>query len=247
MQAIASAIGDITRLPRNECMSSLQSAEVNVCEFGDTSSGINIVLFGDSHAIQWFNPLERIAELNGWKLTTMVKSACPAFDIKPLSQSAGSLAACAGWRAEALQRIIALRPTIVFIANSTSYLGNAKTFQGDANTPSMTFAFENLQDGTRRTLQALAGLRVVLMRDTPYFSYYVPTCLARSVRHAWYPGGSARHTYSSSSMLPYSSQNKPERTGCQTFTLSTLPTVSVSKRFADRSRGVDLFTGTTTI
>jgi hypothetical protein len=31
---------------------------------------------------------------------------------------------------------------------------------------------------------------VVLMRDPPYFSYDVPTCLARSVRHAWYPGGS---------------------------------------------------------
>jgi hypothetical protein len=78
----------------------------------------------------------------------------------------------------------------VFIANSTSYLGNAKTFQGDANTPSMTFALDNLQGGTRRTLQALTGLRVVLMRDTPYFSYDIPTCLARSMRHAWYLGGS---------------------------------------------------------
>ena len=190
MQAIAAAIGDITRLPRNECISSLQSPEVNVCEVGDTSSGINIVLFGDSHAIQWFNPLERIAESNGWKLTTMVKSACPSFDIKPLGQSAGSLAACASWRAEALRRIIALRPTIVFIANSTSYLGNTTTYPKDGSAPPMTFALDNLQDGTRRTLQALTGFRVVLMRDTPYFSYDVPTCLARSVRHAWYPGGS---------------------------------------------------------
>jgi hypothetical protein len=53
----------------------------------------------------------------------------------------------------------------------------------------MTFALNNLQHGTRRTLQALVGVRVVLMRDTPYFSYDIPTCLARSVRHVWYPGG----------------------------------------------------------
>ena len=189
MQAIAAAIGDVTRLPRNQCVGSLQSSEVKVCEFGDASSGVNVVLFGDSHAMQWFNPLEQIAQSNGWKLTTMVKSACPSFDINPLGQTSGYLATCASWRAEALQRIIALRPTIVFIANSTSYLGNVTTYPKDTGTPAMTASLENLQGGTRRTLEALIGLRVVLMRDTPYFSFDVPTCLARSVRHAWYPGG----------------------------------------------------------
>jgi len=190
MQAITAAIGDVTRLPRDKCVSVLQSSEVRVCEFGQASSGVHIVLFGDSHAIQWFNPLERIVQSNGWKLTTMVKSACPSFDIKPLGQTALNLAACDSWRAEAFRRINALRPTIVFIANSTSYLGNVMTYPKNTSTPAMTVSLENLQEGTRRTLEALRGLRVVLMRDAPYFSYDVPTCLARSVRHAWYPGGS---------------------------------------------------------
>jgi hypothetical protein len=121
----------------------------------------------------------------------VVKSACPSFDIQPLGVSAGDYVVCANWRAEALRRIIALRPTIVFIANSTSYLGNASTFIGQRSTgnPAMAFAIDNLREGTRRTLQALNGVRVVLMRDTPYFSYDVPTCLARSIRHLWYPGG----------------------------------------------------------
>jgi hypothetical protein len=165
---------------------------VKLCEFGDTTSSIKVVLFGDSHAMQWFNPLERIAESNGWKLTTVVKSACPSLDIQPLGVSAGSYAVCADWRAEALRRIIALRPTIVFISNSTSYLGNASTYIGQRNAgnAAMAYAMNNLRDGTRRTLQALSGVRVVLMRDTPYFSYDVPTCLARSIRHLWYPGGS---------------------------------------------------------
>ena len=35
------------------------------------------------------------------------------------------------------------------------------------------------------------------MRDTPYFSYDIPTCLARSVRHSWYPGGSCEAERSS--------------------------------------------------
>ena len=185
MKTITAAIDDITRLPLQQCVSHQQSPEVKTCRFGDTSSGINIVLFGDSHAIQWFNPLERIAESNGWKLTTVVKSSCPAFDIRPPGLSAGNIAACATWRAEALQRIVALRPTIVFIGNLTSSLG-----QKDRSNPAITVPLDDLQDGTRRTLQALMGLRVVLMRDTPYFSYDIPTCLARSARHSWYPGGS---------------------------------------------------------
>ena len=28
------------------------------------------------------------------------------------------------------------------------------------------------------------------MRDNPFFPFDIPTCLARSIRHSWYPGGS---------------------------------------------------------
>ena len=184
MMPITAAINDITRLPRQDCVSHMQSTEVKMCHFGDMSSDINIVLFGDSHAIQWFNPLQRVAESNKWKLTTVVKSSCPAFDIKPHGHSAGILATCARWRAESLQRIVALRPTIVFIGNLTSSLG-----QRDRSNPGNTIPLGDLQEGVRRTLQALTGLRVVVMRDTPYFPYDIPTCLARSARHTWYPGG----------------------------------------------------------
>jgi len=185
MKTINAAIDDIARMPRQQCVSLGQSPEVKTCHFGDTSSGINIVLFGDSHAIQWFNPLQRIAESNGWNLATVVKSACTAFDIRDPGSSVGAMAACASWRAEALQRIVALRPSIVFIGNSTSYFGHK-------NTLAMGFSLDELQDGTRRTLETLTaeGLRVVVMRDNPFFTYDIPACLARSARHSWYPGGS---------------------------------------------------------
>jgi peptidoglycan/LPS O-acetylase OafA/YrhL len=185
METITAAIDDITRLPREECVGRKQSTEVKLCHFGDRSSGINIVLFGDSHAIQWFNPLEQIAVSNGWKLTTVVKSSCPAFDIEPVGVSAGEVASCAGWRAEAVERIVALRPAMVFMGNLTSSRG-----QKDRSNPAITFSLDELHDGTRRTLQDLKGLRVVIMRDTPYFPYDIPTCLARSVRHSWYPENS---------------------------------------------------------
>jgi len=185
MQTITAAINDITRLPKQECISGVESSEVKMCHFGNTSSTINIVLFGDSHAIQWFNPLEQIAKSNGWELTTVVKSACPAFDFRPPAFTPGKAAACASWRTEALQRIVGLHPAIVLLGNLTTSLG-----LNSRNNGSSTFELDDLQDGARRTLQALTGIKVVLMRDTPYFSYDIPTCLARSLRHSWYPGGS---------------------------------------------------------
>jgi peptidoglycan/LPS O-acetylase OafA/YrhL len=186
MKTIAAAMdGGPTRLPKQQCVSYPLSADVKMCHFSHTSSGINIVLFGDSHAIQWFPPLQRIAESNGWKLTTVVKYGCTAFDIGRPDSRAGDRAACASWRTEALQKIIALRPSIVFIANATSELGRQDIL-------AMGFSLDELQIGTRRTLETLtaAGIRIVVMRDNPSFTYNIPTCLARSARHSWYPGGS---------------------------------------------------------
>ncbi|WHZ28905.1 MAG: O-antigen acetylase [Nitrospira sp.] len=183
LKSIIAASHDLDRLPRkDQCVANLRSTEVKTCQYGTGASGIHVVLFGDSHATHWFNPLERIAEVNGWKLTTMVKMACSAFDINRIGRFAEYNAACAQWRTEAIKQITALRPTLVLLGNSTSYLGKKNRH---APTPPLDL----LRDGARQTLQALTGLRVVVMRDTPTFPYHIPTCLARSARHPWYPDG----------------------------------------------------------
>lgn len=186
MAGITAASDDVGRLPR-DCVSLGQSPEIKTCLFGDTSSGINIVLAGDSHAIQWFNPLQRIADSHGWKLTTMVKSGCPSIDITPPVSSAGAVESCARWRAEVYRRIVSLRPSIVFIGNATNHYHLAHDSKDRTS-------LDELRDGTRRMLETLtaAGLRVVIMRDSPHFAYDIPTCLARSARHSWYPGGSCQ-------------------------------------------------------
>src|SRR5258708_25435659 len=122
MKTITAAIDYIARMPRQQCVSLGQSPEAKTCIFGEASSRPHIVLFGDSHAVQWFNPLQRIVESHGWELTTMVKSACPAIDIVSRGLSGGAVAICASWRAEALRRIAALRPSIVFMGNDPHYL-----------------------------------------------------------------------------------------------------------------------------
>jgi hypothetical protein len=51
---------------------------------------------------------------------------------------------------------------------------------------------EAVQRGTHTTLAAVTGwnAQVVLIRDNPEFAFDMPSCLARSARHAWYAMGS---------------------------------------------------------
>jgi peptidoglycan/LPS O-acetylase OafA/YrhL len=189
MKRITASIDDIARMPRQQCVSLGDSAEVKTCVFGDRSADTSIVLFGDSHAIQWFNPLQRMAESHGWKLTTLVKSGCPAADIRNAGSSPRFAAACNEWRAESIRRIVSMRPSAVFVGNATVYL--------KADNKSRV-SLDDWRDGARRTLETLskAGLRVAAMRDNPRFPFDVPTCLARSVRHSYYPGGSCEMSMS---------------------------------------------------
>ncbi len=182
-RAITAAKRDITKLwSYHECVSPAESAEVKVCHFGKETTDIHIVLFGDSHAVDWFTPLQRMAEATGWTLTTVVKLGCPAFDIGPTTTGPRQLGeigeitdACARWRPEALRRIVTMHPTHVFLGNAISHLGlNNHDY---LETPSL----EELQDGTRRTLEALTNLHVIIIRDVPHFPYDVPACLARSL------------------------------------------------------------------
>jgi len=179
MQAITAAPGDIATLRREECVTGLGMRDVKLCSFGNAGSATHIVLFGDSHALQWFNAIERIAQSNGWRLTTVLRYGCSATDYFVGEATAAEVADCSAWRSEALARIVALQPTLVILGSSNGRLDDDSAL------------LDEWRAGTRRTLQALTDnrLRAVQLRDTPRPPMDIPTCLARSARHAWYPGG----------------------------------------------------------
>ncbi|MFO0697701.1 MAG: acyltransferase family protein [Nitrospira sp.] len=187
MRAITAAMLNTNKvLTEQNCYPSLGSPDVKWCDFGNERAEIRIVLFGDSHAMQWFNPLRQMADSNGWKLTTVLKPSCPAFDIRPSTFRAEEVpqidtynTACAQWRKHALNLIQNLHPTLVLLGNATSHLG--QQYEHLFAMPSQP-SLDELRDGVRQTLAALQGQHVVIMRDTPHFPYHVPTCVARSIR-----------------------------------------------------------------
>ncbi|MFI2424796.1 SGNH hydrolase domain-containing protein [Streptomyces sp. NPDC018955] len=76
-----------------------------------------VVLFGDSHAAQWFPALRRLATARGWKLVSLTKASCKVADVTILNDH-GPYTVCDTWRSRAVAKIDALRPELVVVSSS---------------------------------------------------------------------------------------------------------------------------------
>jgi hypothetical protein len=94
----------------NGCHLNPKQTEPIDCETAKNNSAASVVLFGDSHAAQWYPALESLAQKGLIRLKTLTKSACPSANISSYRQ-------CETWRRNALQEITLNPPDIVLLAN----------------------------------------------------------------------------------------------------------------------------------
>jgi len=83
------------------------------CVYGDRDSTVTVVLVGDSKAGQWESVLDRIASRRGWRLVTVLKSACAFSDATLRGSDGGPFTGCDRWNAAALDQVRAARPSLV--------------------------------------------------------------------------------------------------------------------------------------
>ena len=140
------------------------------CTYGDIESKKTIVLYGDSHAAQWFPALEKIALKNGIKLVSLTKSACPAVDAPRDDDGGFKYANCAQWRKYSYQRINEIKP-IAVIMSSFQY------FSAPAKYPDPDLWWRN---GQIKLLNSLKGAseNLIYISDTPHPIVDIPSCLA---------------------------------------------------------------------
>jgi peptidoglycan/LPS O-acetylase OafA/YrhL len=149
------------------CLALYDAIDHPPCEFGAVNSTTTVVLFGDSHAMQWFMPLQALAVQHNWRFITLTKAQCPGIDVTVNYQGKHlEYWQCAKWREAMLVRIEALKPDLVLLANSAGYgIEPAPWGRGLSTT------VQRLQAG---------GLKMAYLRDTPHPGFHVPTCLARA-------------------------------------------------------------------
>ena len=176
----AKARGDIPVIYSDGCHLQKPSVSHAECAFGDTSSSTVVVLFGDSHAAQWFPALETLAKQHHWRLLVRTKSGCPAPDVTIFDRGLKrAYDECDTWRTAVLAELVASHPALVVAAGTrTSSLVDRATGSKIA----ASAAPGEWQAGWARELGALsdAGVAVAVLRDTPWPGRDVPACVARN-------------------------------------------------------------------
>jgi peptidoglycan/LPS O-acetylase OafA/YrhL len=156
------------------CHADFRDEIVHHCVYGQPGSDVTVVLFGDSHAAQWFPPLRAVADRHGFRLVSLTKSGCPSANVRKTSNYLGrEYRECYEWRSRALDRIVAEQPELVVIANSTN-----ATHDG-------VVPKEEWLTGMGQTLDRLAFVpRLTVLADTPYADADVPGCLSAQLAAA---------------------------------------------------------------
>lgn len=170
--ALASASKDLPVLYADRCDARLLETEVKApCVYGDPTARDTVVLFGDSHAGHWFPALDDMAKRRHWRLVVVTKSICSAASTSIyLSRLKRQFHECDQWREQAMDRIRALRPTMVVMSSRGD--GGKPVAEGDAD--------QLWTDGWRTSIRRLAadGTRLVLISDTPLPKHNAPECVS---------------------------------------------------------------------
>ena len=147
------------------------------CAFGNTSSPITVVLFGDSHAAEWFPALQRLATQHSWRLEPMTKSACTPATLSVFNSQLGrAYSECDQWRQAVLRRMASEKPELVILATSRVY-----TLMLNGQQVSAADHPDVWTKGLTKTMQSLANsaAHVILLGDTPRSGVDPPACLSQ--------------------------------------------------------------------
>jgi hypothetical protein len=167
------AIRDRPRLYDDRCFAPALQADPPDCMYGDASARHTIVLFGDSHAAQWFPALEELARMRKLRIAVFVKAACPLADFEPFDPKLNRpYTECTRWRETVFARMAQLRPELVVASQASSY---------DPFVARNQEAMAQWQAALVTSLDRLATVagHVTMIRDTPLPGFHVPRCLAR--------------------------------------------------------------------
>ncbi len=149
----------------NGCHLAVEILEPRECVYGDPNSTTRIVLFGDSHAAQWFPAIRELADEHGWRLDVITKSGCPTAFVSQANALRDGR--CDGWRENVVEWVQREQPDLVVMAaRAYSYL------RGDVWEEGLTETVEQMRPSVGQ---------ILLLGDTPDQHPIVPDCLAENL------------------------------------------------------------------
>ncbi|HVO56032.1 MAG TPA: acyltransferase family protein [Solirubrobacterales bacterium] len=163
------------------CLVGIAGTNSGHCLYGNPHGTRTLILFGDSHALQYFAPLQKLAKKNNWRLIDLTKAECTPGEVEVQSMVEDrEYSQCDAWREKELERIEEAggRATLVMAGDTayTAYGPNGEKLSGKANA-------DALEAGYKATLERVqaAGLDAVVIRDTPASVKDIPSCVSEDL------------------------------------------------------------------
>ena len=155
---------------RKGCLTGHDRVRSGACRFGDIRSEKKVVLFGDSHAMQWGPGLIRLAEAKGWQVIALTRASCPAAMVHIDYY-------CDTWRRNSLRRIRLMRPGLVVVASAANSEAYGVRAGGGEISRAASEAY--LVDGMIGTLRRLNrwSTKTVVLQDQAVTPFSVTACL----------------------------------------------------------------------
>lgn len=165
------------------CMVGIEGTNSNKCLYGNPTGDRTLILFGDSHAMQYFPAVEELAEIHGWRLIVLTKAECPPEEVEVKSMVEDrEYSQCDVWRQEAFKRIEKGGKSVTVVMSGdteyTPYGANGEQLSGRE-------AAEAMEAGYLRTLKRIeaAGPHTVVIRDNPTSTEDIPSCVSEDIQH----------------------------------------------------------------
>jgi hypothetical protein len=152
------------------CHANYNQTESGKCEYGDLQSNKAMVLYGDSHAAQWFPTVLEIAERSGYKLISLTKSACSSVEVIRQNRGAFNMSRCDKWRENSIDRIQQIKPDVLIMSS----------FQYFAMPPQFRDREQWWNEGQKKLLSGVknSATHLIYITDTPHPEQDIPSCLA---------------------------------------------------------------------
>ncbi|MEO8671039.1 MAG: acyltransferase family protein [Tahibacter sp.] len=147
------------------CDDGHRSSNIHLCSFGPDDAVHTAVAIGDSIGLQWFPAIAEVFERPGWRLLVLTKSACPMVNESLFYSRLGrEYTECASWRRDALALLAKIKPDVVVLGSSFTYL----------------FTQDQWLNGTQSVLGSISPIaqHIYLLRSTPVLPFDGPSCLA---------------------------------------------------------------------
>ena len=146
------------------------------CAYGDVHSSTRVVLWGDSHALQYAPGMMALAKQRGWRLESLTMAGCTVADVHLKPQ-------CDRWRANEMRRIQHERPALVVVTSGT--VDRYEVDDDNGHHLDRRHSQPLLVAGMKRTLRRLraTGAKVVVLRDQGKVPFDPVDCVSAHRRH----------------------------------------------------------------